>query len=98
MFCYKCAAQNAGDARFCRSCGINLEVISLAITGKLVPAELSDGDKEAATDNWQKKYSKGLRDLCVGSLMMTVSLIVLFVPMLFIHSFFFWLIIWSIFL
>ena len=34
MYCPKCAAQNAEDAKFCRTCGANLSLVPQALTGK----------------------------------------------------------------
>lgn len=35
MFCPKCATQNADDARFCRSCGIDISLVPQAVSGAL---------------------------------------------------------------
>ncbi len=35
MFCPKCAAQNADDAKFCRACGADISLVPQAITGHL---------------------------------------------------------------
>lgn len=35
MFCPKCGSQNAESVRFCRSCGIELETVSAALSGRL---------------------------------------------------------------
>ena len=35
MFCPKCATPNADDARFCRSCGIDISLVPQAVTGAL---------------------------------------------------------------
>ena len=35
MFCPKCAAQNADDAKFCRGCGADISLVPQAITGHL---------------------------------------------------------------
>ena len=34
MFCPRCATQNLDDAKFCRTCGTNLETVGLALAGK----------------------------------------------------------------
>lgn len=38
MYCPKCATQNADDAKFCRSCGVNLSLVPQALTGQLPEA------------------------------------------------------------
>ena len=35
MYCPSCASQNNDDAKFCRTCGSNLSLISQALTGEL---------------------------------------------------------------
>ena len=35
MYCPNCASQNNDDAKFCRTCGSNLSLISQALTGEL---------------------------------------------------------------
>ncbi|MDX6709938.1 MAG: zinc-ribbon domain [Blastocatellia bacterium] len=35
MFCPKCATQNADGASFCRSCGANISMVSMAVNGQL---------------------------------------------------------------
>ena len=35
MFCPKCAAQNADDAKYCRGCGADISLVTEAVTGQL---------------------------------------------------------------
>ncbi|HYY94685.1 MAG TPA: zinc ribbon domain-containing protein [Pyrinomonadaceae bacterium] len=35
MFCPKCGAQNADDAKFCRACGTDISLVPQAVTGQL---------------------------------------------------------------
>jgi hypothetical protein len=35
MFCPRCGAQNADDAKFCRSCGTDISLVPQAVTGHL---------------------------------------------------------------
>jgi hypothetical protein len=35
MYCPRCATQNTDDAKFCRSCGIDISLVPQAITGQL---------------------------------------------------------------
>ena len=44
MFCPKCATQNADDARFCRSCGIDISLVPQVITGQLAARLAADDE------------------------------------------------------
>jgi hypothetical protein len=35
MYCPRCATQNTDDAKFCRSCGIDISLVPQAVTGQL---------------------------------------------------------------
>jgi hypothetical protein len=43
MFCPRCAAQNADDAKFCRACGTDISLVPQAVTGQLAE-RLSEDD------------------------------------------------------
>jgi hypothetical protein len=45
MFCPNCSAKNSTDQRFCRSCGMNLEQISSAITEQYPKGAMVDLDR-----------------------------------------------------
>jgi hypothetical protein len=94
VYCPKCATQNADDGRFCRACGIALDVVTLALEGKLVT---KDEKRRTARETAELKRSKGIRDLITGSTLMIVSLLILFGPMPFIRQTFAWLVLWSCF-
>jgi hypothetical protein len=98
MFCPKCATQNVEAAKFCRACGAALEVVALALDGKLVPREESSkvGSTDPMTEaEYLRKRAKAMRTLVTGGILVTVSLLILFTPMPFIREIFPWLVIWS---
>src|SRR5262245_20271190 len=97
MYCPGCAAPNSDDAKFCRSCGASLEIIALAMSGKLTPATRADSEKAAISENWQEKHAKARRELSTGAIILAFPIMILLIPMLFLANFFPWLIIWSIF-
>jgi hypothetical protein len=69
MFCPKCGSQNAENVRFCRSCGLELETVNAALTGRL-SLQKNDGkkgcDDEQSNDPdklWSSFISKSLTGL-----------------------------------
>ncbi len=42
MFCPKCGTKNPEDGKFCRSCGVDIGVVSKALTGKLQTTSKAD--------------------------------------------------------
>lgn len=78
MFCPKCAAQNAENLRFCRSCGLELEAVSAAMTGKLSlkknVADCSDGDSNDPDKLWNAAITNFL--LGLAFLIVSVVLVV----------------------
>lgn len=100
MYCPKCATPNADDARFCRACGTAVEVVALALEGKLVTKEEATKSitQQSTAERLELNRAKGMRSLVTGSLLMAVSLAILFVPMLFSTTHAFpWVVIWSAF-
>src|SRR5262245_5356006 len=111
MYCPRCAAQAIDDAKFCRSCGANLEAVALA----LVDQQLSSkpGKKKSKEPRKEKtlmeKRSQGLRKVVEGTTMIGVSLLIgLGINLLSIHTdrmvvmgfwvvFFGWLAYWGVF-
>ena len=45
MFCPKCAAQNADDAKYCRACGADISLVPQAITGHLAERLAAEDEK-----------------------------------------------------
>ena len=104
MYCPSCATQNGTDARFCRVCGLALEIVTLALDGQLVPKNELVQKKERSksksrqnpTELLQLKRAKAIREIISGSMLVAVSLLILLGPMPFIHQkAFAWLVIWS---
>jgi len=38
MFCPKCGSETVNDARFCRTCGLDVALVQRAMTGEIAPA------------------------------------------------------------
>lgn len=100
MYCPKCATNNADDARFCRACGAAIEIVALALDGKLVPQDkqIRETLDQLTAERLETRRAKGMRSLVTGSVLMAVSLAILFIPMLFSAAHAFpWVVIWSAF-
>ena len=60
MFCPKCGAQNADDARFCRSCGTDISLVPQAVTGQLAQRlSEADEDEEVFSRRGRRRRGKG---------------------------------------
>src|ERR1051326_4127318 len=55
MFCPKCAAQNADDARFCRACGTDISLVPQAVTGQLAQRLSADEDDRDFTRRGRRR-------------------------------------------
>jgi hypothetical protein len=64
MFCPSCATQSADGAKFCKSCGLNLSVISQALTGEVATADpIRDREYRRA----RKQISDGIQGSAIGA-------------------------------
>lgn len=100
MYCPNCATQNSDSGRFCRACGRDLEVVALALDGKLISKEdvVRTAHQEGVLERLELRHAKGMRSLVMGSVLTIVSLLILFVPMLLSATHAFpWVVIWSCF-
>lgn len=80
MYCPRCAAQNLDDAKFCRSCGTNLEVVSLALSGQPLPAKADkkgkDKEKKQPARTRAEKRVEGVSNIVQGGGLLGASLLV----------------------
>ena len=74
-YCPKCAAQNAEDAKFCRSCGANISLVPQALTGRLpeaLPDALKAEDEDQNGSGRRRKskepayLEKGIQNIFIG--------------------------------
>ena len=74
-YCPKCAAQNADDAKYCRSCGANVSLVPQALTGRLPEAwpDALKAEGEVQNRSGRRRRSKeppslekGLQNIFIG--------------------------------
>lgn len=99
MYCPQCAAQNAEAAKFCRSCGLKLETVALALrTESAKPARKNKQKSEPqTTEEWVERRIKGVKDITAGSLLLTVSILIGAALALFVPNNVPWIFIWIVF-
>ena len=73
MYCPQCGAQNTDDTKFCRACGTNLGVVSLALSNpnQLVAATLENKGKD-----WLTKRREAISTFIKGSGLIGASALV----------------------
>src|SRR5437660_4484371 len=55
MFCPRCGAQNADDARFCRACGTDISLVPQAVTGQLAERLAAEEDYSRGSRRQRKR-------------------------------------------
>jgi hypothetical protein len=99
MFCPECATQNLEPAKFCRVCGTNLEVVSLALAAIQNPADnkIEGSGSQPGKDERLERKREGLRHTLQGSMLLLVSALIAGVGFLVAKDLLGWLVLWSIF-
>jgi len=64
MYCPGCSTQAAEGAKFCKSCGMNLSVVSQALSGGV---SVSDPLRDREFKRARKQVSDGIQGLAIGS-------------------------------
>ena len=86
MYCPQCATQNTDNAKFCRTCGTDLEAVALVLTNKFpLPGA------------WLEKYGESNHIAVRGAILLGAALLIGSVPALFIGVIFPWLMLWTVF-
>ena len=76
MFCPRCAAQNADDARFCRACGTDISLVPQAVTGQLATRLNEVGDDDYTRRGRRgRKRGKPTIERAVRSLVMGLAFV-----------------------
>jgi hypothetical protein len=101
MYCPQCATQNPGDVKFCRSCGLELQNVALALSKKSgSPSKRSDKKSQPQTvHDWMEKRIESASSITRGAILLSVSLMLAIPMALFLPSSFDapWILIWTVF-
>src|SRR4051812_34802607 len=80
MYCPKCGSQTPEDGKFCRSCGSDVSLVPLALTGQLPPSAPSATSASAAVDG-AKHLSAAISNSITGVGFVVVAFsVLLFAP------------------
>ena len=86
MYCPQCATQNTDNAKFCRTCGTDLEAVALVLTNKFpLPGA------------WLEKYGESKHKVIRGAILLGAALLIGSVPALFIEVSFPLVMLWTVF-
>jgi Double zinc ribbon len=86
MYCPQCATQSTDNAKFCRTCGTDLEAVALVLTNKFPLPGV-----------WLEKYGESKHKVIMGAILLGAALLIGSVPPLFIGVIFPWVILWTVF-
>ena len=99
MYCPQCATQHTDGAKFCRSCGTELEAVALVLSGKSVKPSEGGGKKvEPKTrQDLLEKHVEGVKGIAGGAILLLVSLLIAIPMALFMPEDVPWILVWMVF-
>jgi zinc ribbon protein len=98
MYCPQCATPNNDEARFCRSCGMELEAVGLALKARSAqPIEVRGKEPESeSAKEWLEKRSKAVKGVSTGVSLLVVSILIAIAMALFVPANIPWILAWAV--
>ena len=75
MYCPNCSTQSVEGAKFCKTCGMNLNVITQALNGGVV---ISDPIRDREYKRARKQISDGIQGSAIGAALLIAAAVALF--------------------
>ena len=75
MFCPKCAAKNADDAKYCRACGADISLVPQAVTGRLAERLAAEKGEGECQWQWQGRKETPSVDNAVRQIFMGIAFV-----------------------
>lgn len=72
MYCPTCSTQAVEGAKFCKTCGMNLNVVSQALNGEVI---VTDPLREREFKRARKQVSDGIHGVAVGTALLVAALL-----------------------
>jgi zinc-ribbon domain len=89
MYCPNCSNQNIDNAKFCRSCGGDLETVSLAMNNRMAAPSYGP--------DWVELYGEAKSKVASSAILFGSALLIWLVPAFMVHDVIGWTAIWSVF-
>jgi len=99
MYCPQCATPHTDGAKYCRSCGVELEAVELVLSGKSAQPSKGGGKKGKVKtpEDWQEKHIEGVKDIAGGAILLAVALLLGVALALFVPADVPWILVWMVF-
>src|SRR5881396_1723979 len=75
MYCPGCSTQSIEGAKFCKSCGMNLSVVTQALNGGVV---ISDPIRDREFKRARKQISDGIHGSAIGAALLVAAALLYF--------------------
>jgi hypothetical protein len=70
MYCPSCSTQSIEGAKFCKSCGMNLTIITQAISGSVL---VTDPGRDREFKRTRRQISEGIKGASIGAALLGVA-------------------------